>query len=103
MNAIKATWTNGQVILEDHPNWPEGRQLVVLELPQPEPTGIPDEDRSNTPEAVADWLKWYDTLEPLVFSPDEEADTEAWLKRVNDYSTACSLPPSPSRSATAPW
>ncbi len=40
----------------------------------------------NTPEAIADWLKWFDSLEPLVLTPTEEADTLAWLKKLDEYS-----------------
>jgi hypothetical protein len=47
-----------------------------------------DEDCLNTPEAIAEWLKWYEGLEPLIVTADEEADTGAWLKKMNDYSIA---------------
>jgi hypothetical protein len=87
MSAVRATWQNGEVVLEGQPNWSEGRQLVVVELPQVEP-GIPNEDWSNTPEAIADWLKWYDALEPLVFTADEQADTQAWMKKMDDHAIA---------------
>ena len=43
------------------------------------------EDWSNAPEAIADWLAWYDSLEPLVFTPEEEADLRDWRRRVKEY------------------
>src|SRR5207245_1986199 len=47
-----------------------------------------EEGWSNSPEAIADWLKWYDSLEPLTLTPEEEADAEAWMRKVNDYAIA---------------
>ena len=38
--------------------------------------GVTEEEWSNTPEAIADWLKWYDSLEPLVMTPEEQAEWE---------------------------
>jgi hypothetical protein len=32
-----------------------------------------EEDWQDTPEAIAAWLRWYDSLEPLQFTPQEEA------------------------------
>lgn len=85
MSAMKATWQNGKVVLDGHPDWPEGRALVVLELTPKGPDCLPDEDWPNSPEATADWLNWYDALEPLLFTPEEESDTETWLKKASDY------------------
>ena len=47
-----------------------------------------DEDWSNSPEAVADWLAWYDSLEPLEFTADERTDLAAWRQKVKDYTIA---------------
>jgi hypothetical protein len=30
---------------------------------------------NNSPEAIAAWLRWYDSLEPLIFTSEERA---AW-------------------------
>ncbi len=63
MNAIKATWKNGQVLLEGPANWPEGTPLLVEPLTREEFIGLREEDWPETPEAKAEWLKWYDSLE----------------------------------------
>jgi hypothetical protein len=47
-----------------------------------------EEGWDNSPEGIAPWLKWYDSLQPLIFTPEEEADTEAWLKKMNEHSSA---------------
>jgi hypothetical protein len=50
--------------------------------------GIREEDWSNTPEAIAAWLKWYDSNEPLLFTPEEETELAAWRQRVTEYTIA---------------
>lgn len=47
-----------------------------------------EEDWSNTPEAIGDWRRWYDSLEPLETTPQEEADWAAWRMRVCEYTIA---------------
>jgi hypothetical protein len=47
-----------------------------------------EEGWDNSPEGIASWLKWYDSLQPLIFTREEEADTEAWLKKMNEHSSA---------------
>jgi hypothetical protein len=46
------------------------------------------EDWSNAPEAIADWLARYDSLEPLVFTPEEAADLRGWRRQVKEYTIA---------------
>jgi hypothetical protein len=50
--------------------------------------GTRKEDWSNTPEAIADWLKWFESLPKLTITPEEEAETEAWLKKMDAHGLA---------------
>ncbi len=89
MEAIHATWKNGQIVLDGPVDWPEGCRLIV----EPDPAhselmGIREEDWPNSPEAIADWLAWYDSLEPLIFTPEEEADIAAWRQKIKEYTIA---------------
>jgi hypothetical protein len=36
-----------------------------------------NDDWDNSPEGIAAWLKWYDSLQPLVFTEGELAAQEA--------------------------
>jgi hypothetical protein len=88
MNEIHATWKDGRIVPDGPVDWPEGCRLRIE--PDPEQTGAGecDEDEwSNSPEAIADWLAWYDSLEPLVFTAEEAADLDAW-RRVKEYTIA---------------
>ncbi len=89
MNAIRATWTGGRIVPDGPVDWPEGSRLLIESDPEtPEPLGVREEEWSNSHEAIADWLAWYDSLEPLVFAPDEEADLAAWRQKVKEYTIA---------------
>jgi hypothetical protein len=69
-------------------DWPEGCRLRIEPLEEHDTFGIREEGWSNSPEGIADWLKWYDSLEPLEFTPEEEADTAAWRQEVKEYTIA---------------
>jgi hypothetical protein len=88
MNAIKATWKNGQIVPDGKAEWPEGCRLLVEPIPAEQTFGLREEDWPDTPEAVADWLRWYDALEPLEFTPEEAADIAAWRQKVKEYTIA---------------
>ena len=68
---------------------PEGCRLrIVPDFVQAEPEEMRDEDWSNSPEAIADWLSWYDSLEPLIFTPEEESELSDWRRQVKEYTIA---------------
>jgi hypothetical protein len=84
---IHATWQNGRVVLDEPVDWPDGARLVIApEQDQDAAVRLAVEHEINTPEAIAAWLKWYDSLEPLVFTPKEEADLAARRQKVDGES-----------------
>jgi hypothetical protein len=85
MNAIKGTYKDGKIVLDAPAEWPEGCRVVVEPVPEEETFGVREEDWSDTPEAIAAWLRWYDTLEPLVWTPGEEADLQAWQQKMKAF------------------
>jgi hypothetical protein len=85
MILTKGVIQQGQVIIPKPIDLPDGTEVVVAAGPT-EDDGAGGWD--NSPEGIAAWMIWYDSLEPLIFTPEEEADTEAWLKKMNDYSGA---------------
>jgi hypothetical protein len=85
MNVIEGTFENGQIVPDGPPDWPEGCRLRI-EPVAAEPVG----DTSNsaeleTAEQIEDWLRWYHALEPLEFTPEEEANLATWRLRMNEY------------------
>ncbi len=89
MDAINATWKNGQIVPDGPVDWPDGLRLVVEPASASDgSTGSEEDDWPNSPAAIADWLQWYDSLEPLIFTSEEEADIAAWRQKVRDYTIA---------------
>jgi hypothetical protein len=88
MNAIKATWRDGRIIPLDPVDWPDGTELLVEPVPDGQTIGIREEDWPTTPEAIEEWLRWYDSLEPLIFTPEEEAALEADRQARKEYEKA---------------
>jgi hypothetical protein len=86
---IHATWINGRIVPDDPVDLPEGCRLrVEPELAESEAIGISEEEWDNSPEAISEWLEWYKSLEPLVFTPEEEADLAQWRQKVKEYTIA---------------
>jgi hypothetical protein len=55
VNAIRATWQNGQIVPDGPVDWPEGGRLRIE--PDTPPTGVTEEEWSDSPEAVAEcWV-----------------------------------------------
>ena len=75
MNHANGTYKNGLVILDDNADFPDGSRVRVEPVGEEESLGMREEDWPDTPEAIEEWLKWYDSLEPLIMTPEEEA---AW-------------------------
>jgi hypothetical protein len=89
MSAIRATWKNGQIVPDDPIDLPEGMRLLIEPDPlHAEPSETREPGWSNSPDAIADWLKWSNSLEPLIMTAAEEANTEAWLKKMDEYGIA---------------
>ena len=74
MTVVRAKWENGHVVFQEPIAWPEGRDLLVIDSPIIPTSGLMDDERPESPEEIADWLKWYDSLEPLQFTPAEEQE-----------------------------
>jgi hypothetical protein len=73
VNAVKATWTNGQILPGEPIDWPEGSELVVEPVGTGEKTGLDEAEWRDDPAAVADWDAWLRTVEPRVLTEEERA------------------------------
>jgi hypothetical protein len=90
MSAIKGTYQNGQVILKERADWPEGTEVLVEPVSVERSLGIRDEDWPTDPEGIARHLALMDRIEPLVMTPQEEADWEAARKAQKEHDLATS-------------
>ena len=51
--------------------------VVVQVTPLDQSIGLSECDWDDSPEGIADWLNWLDSIEPLNFTEQELADIEA--------------------------
>lgn len=77
MSAIKAIVKDGRIELQAPPDWPDGTEVTIHPQLAEDTFGIREEDWPETPDAIAEWLTWYDTLEPLIFTDEERVAWEA--------------------------
>jgi hypothetical protein len=88
-HAISGIYEAGRVVLKTPVDWLEGTSVeVTLVQPASNKIGMTEDDWRTDPESIAKWLKWYDSLEPLEFTPQEEADQAAWRQKVKEYDIA---------------
>ncbi len=77
MSAIRGVYRNGKIEIAMPVDWPEGCEVFVEPAAEVNSLGVREEDWSDSPESIDEWLRWYDSLEPLVFTPEERAAWEA--------------------------
>ena len=77
MNAIRATVRGGRLDVQVPPDWPDGTEVLLQPVRPENGIGLPEEDWPATPEASAEWLAWYDSLEPLIFTEEERIAWES--------------------------
>ena len=73
MGAIRGTWHDGHVVLDQRVEWPDGHRVLVEAVAAENVVGMSEADWDNSPEGIAAWLQWYDSLEPLEFTAEEES------------------------------
>ncbi len=89
MNALKGTVKNGQIVLDEPADLPEGTRVEVVPAEAGRPTlGMREEDWPTTPEGIAALLKRMDEVEPLEMTPEEEADLADWRKKRKEHELA---------------
>jgi len=85
MNAIKATWTNGQILPAEPVDWPEGSELLVEPITQSEKIGLDESEWRDDAQSIANWVAWVDTIEPLAMSDAERAEVERYRAEHRRY------------------
>src|SRR5687767_3394630 len=86
MNAIKATWTNGQILPSEPVDWPEGSELLVEPIARRrEKIGLTEEEWSDDPESIAAWIAEVEKIEPLIWAEGEREEYEHFRKQFREY------------------
>ena len=77
MGAIKAMIRNGRIEPDVPLDLPDGTAVTVLPVDAADDMGDFEDGWDNSPEGIAAWLRWYDSLEPLIFTAEER---DAWKR-----------------------
>lgn len=85
MTQLKGIIRQGQVVLPCPAELPDGTEVNVVPVKTP-PSD--DDDWDNSPEGIADWLRWYDSLQPLLFTDEERAALQADRKARKEWEKA---------------
>jgi hypothetical protein len=85
MNALQGTVKNGQIVLDEPAELPEGSRVEVLPVEAARPAlGMREEDWPTTPEGIAALLARMDQVEPGWLSPEDDAAWRATLRAQKD-------------------
>lgn len=73
MSEIGGTIQDGKVILDHPPAWPNGKRVWVVDPGRGSELMMMTEDEQGTdPEAITKWVEWFDSLQPLILTPEDE-------------------------------
>lgn len=78
MILLKGTIQNGQVVLPQPADLPDGTEVTVLTHESSKTLGIPDAEWPTDPDGIAQLLARMDRVEPFDMTPAEEAEIQAW-------------------------
>jgi hypothetical protein len=79
---------NGQVIVGEPINLPDGSEVTITGHPHGKFIGEEDNDRPMTPEEITATLAAMEQVEPFDMTDQERAEADAWERKVNDYTIA---------------
>ena len=88
MTTIKAIVRDGKIELDEPIDLPDGTELFIPLQGSAKTLGIRDEAWIDTPEAAEAWIRWYDSLEPLEFTPEERRKLEAIRRQDKEWELA---------------
>lgn len=89
MNALQGTVKNGQIVLDDPAELPEGTRVEVLPVEVARPTlGMREEDWPTTPEGIVALVARMDQVEPGWLSPEDDAAWRAALRAQKEIEKA---------------
>lgn len=84
MHAIRATWTNGQILPAEPVDWPDGIGLLVEPL-VPESMGMTEEEWRDDPASIAAWEAGVRGIETPEYTDEERAEMARYREEYRRY------------------
>ena len=85
MNTITGTFQGGRVVPDAPVDWPDGTKVEINRANESAKIGIDESEWRDDAEALADWDAWIKTVEPLEFTPQEEAEMKAFDAKMRAF------------------
>ncbi|HEV3236955.1 MAG TPA: hypothetical protein VGZ25_08200 [Gemmataceae bacterium] len=85
MNAIRATWTNGQIVPAEPVDWPEGIELHVGPVPSGTKIGLDESQCGDDPESIAAWVAAVEKIEPMIWAEGEREEYERYREKSRQF------------------
>lgn len=71
MTAIRTTIHQGRINVSAPEDLQDGTEVTIDVRAVGDDTVPGDGDWDDSPEGIADWMKWYDSLEPFILTDEE--------------------------------
>lgn len=68
-------------MLDEPRELPDGSRVIVHPVEIAETVGMSEAAWEDSPDAIADWIAWYDSLERIELSAADEAELNAFRER----------------------
>lgn len=86
MSAIRGTFRDGKIVFDTPPDWPDGKTVLVTDPGEgDELVMLTEDEQGDDPESIARWLAWFDSLEPLRMTPEDEASLNEWRAKMKAF------------------
>lgn len=85
MNTIRTTIIDGHVHVPVPDDLANGTEVEVRILPLTSDSKPGDGEWDGSPHGIAEWMKQYDALEPLVLTESERAEIATALQEKKDW------------------
>lgn len=76
MTSIRSIVHNRKIDVPAPDDLPDGTEVVVEVTPATEKIGLNESEWDDSPEGIAAWIEWLDTIEPITFATPHSFDEE---------------------------
>src|SRR4051794_28622187 len=90
MIAMRGTIQDGKVVFDTPPNWPEGKEVLVLDPAEakkalPPVPMMTDDEQGDDPASIARWLAVFDAIPIASNSPFDDPAAAAWRETMRRH------------------
>jgi hypothetical protein len=87
MSIVKGTWEQGQIVLDDPVDWPEGCRVVIEPAMEERTLGLREDDWPTDAPGIAALVARMDQVEPFL-TPAEHSKWQAAREQMREHTIA---------------